>query len=265
MLKRFLQSTYFTSISKNDIDFLVDSNEIDYTMQPNKKLPISIENDGLSDAVVAFAYKPLYSREIIEEKTKDELNRRFKSEFLFVPAPQNEANKKANIKRFIANREFRIQFSEDMVMTNIVGRYAGWTRYGELLQAIMEILDGVTYKVAYVRYVSLFDNVSIFDQVEGGGLRITTLPDFQGTEFNFRCNINDSENHNAVATIRLTNNKVFPERTASVVDIMVEAKLPNESTQTAWEYLHFLHYHEKNLFFLMMKEDFINHHNPVYD
>lgn len=234
-------------------------------MQQNQKLPISIDNDGLSDAVVALAYKPKYDSEIIEENLIEALNKRFKPEFVFVPAPQNKVNEKAGIKRFIANHDFRIQFSRTMVMTNIVSHYAGWANYSELLKVIMEVLDGVAYNVAYVRYVSLFDNVSIFDQVEGGGLRITTLPDFQGTEFNFRCNIDDANQRHGVATIRLTNNKVLPERTASVVDIMVEAQLPNTSPQTAWEYLHFLHYHEKNLFFLMMKEEFINLHNPVYE
>ena len=234
-------------------------------MQPNKQLPKSIENDGLSDAVVALAFKPDFGREKVEEKLIDVLNKRNKSKFVFVPAPQNEANKKANITRFIANRDFRIQFSETMVMTNIVDHYSGWASYGDLLKIIIEVLEGAAYKVAYVRYVSLFDNVSIFDQVEGGGLRITTLPDFQGTEFNFRCNIEDGNQRKGVATIRLTNNKVMPERVASVVDIMVEAQLPNEKPETAWEYLNFLHYHEKNLFFLMMKEDFINLHNPVYE
>lgn len=234
-------------------------------MQPDKQLPISIENDGLSDAVVALAYKPKYDSEVIEDNLIEALNKRFKPEFVFVPAPQNEANEKAGVKRFIANRDFRIQFSRTMVMTNIVSHYAGWANYTELLKVIMEVLDGVAYNAAYVRYVSLFDDVSIFDQVEGGGLRITTLPDFQGTEFNFRCNIYDDKQRHGVATIRLTNNKIMPERVASVVDIMVEAKLPNESPQTAWEYLHFLHYHEKNLFFLMMKEEFINQHNPVYE
>lgn len=234
-------------------------------MQPDQKLPISIENDGLSDAVVALSYKPKYDSEVIEEQLIVALNKRFRPEFVFVPAPQNEANEKAGIKRFIANRDFRIQFSRTMVMTNIVGHYAGWDNYAELLKVIMEVLDGVAYHVAYVRYVSLFDNVSIFDQVEGGGLRITTLPDFHGTEFNFRCNIEDDKQRHGVATIRLTNNKKLPERVASVVDIMVEAQLPDNSPQTAWEYLHFLHYHEKNLFFLMMKEEFINQHNPVYE
>ena len=234
-------------------------------MKPDGKLPISIENDGLTDAVVALAYKPLYSREVVEDKLIEYLNRRIKPEFSFVPAPQNDANKRAGITRFIANRDFRIQFSETMVMTNIVNHYAGWERYSELLEIILEVLEGVAYKVVYVRYVSLFDNVSIFDQVEGNGLRITTLPQFYGTEFNFRCNIEDSSNRKGVATIRLTNNKQFSERNASVVDIMVESKLPDEKTKTARGYLNFLHFHEKNLFFLMMKEDFINQHNPVYE
>lgn len=234
-------------------------------MQSNQKLPISIENDGLSDAVVALTFKPEYGREKVEENLIEVLNKRYKPGFQFVPAPQNEANIKANITRFIANRDFRIQFSETMVMTNIVNHYVGWNTYSDLLRTIMEVLGSVTYKVAYVRYVSLFDNVSIFDQVEGGGLRITTLPDFQGTEFNFRCNIDDSKQRHGVATIRLTNNKALPERVASVVDIMVEAQVPDGSPETTWEYLNFLHFHEKNLFFLMMKEDFINQHNPVYE
>lgn len=233
-------------------------------MQANQKLPKSIENDGLSDAVVALVFKPEYSREKVEDKLIQVLNKRYKPEYQFVPAPQNEANKKANITRFIANRDFRIQFSETMVMVNIVSRYSGWGLYTDLLKTIMEVLEGVIYKKAYVRYVSLFDNVSIFDQVEGEGLRINTLPDFQGTEFNFRCSVDDDHLH-GIATIRLTNNKVLPERVASVVDIMVEANISDGSSQTAWKYLNFLHFHEKNLFFLMMKEDFINQHNPVYE
>lgn len=234
-------------------------------MQPNQKLPKRIENDGLRDAVVALSLKPVYGREKMEEDIIEALNKHYAPEFKFVPAPQNEANRKANITRFIANRDFRIQFSENMVMTNIVSRYVGWEVYSKLLKTIIDTLGSVDYKVAYLRYVSLFEDVSIFEQVEGSGLRITTLPDFQGTEFNFRCNIDDDKQHHSVATIRLTNNKTFPEQIASVVDIMVEAQIPNGSSQMVWEYLNFLHYHEKNLFFLMMKEDFINQHNPVYE
>lgn len=234
-------------------------------MNPNSRLPISIENDGLADAVVALGYKPVYSREVMEEKLIQTLNKRMKPEFQFVPAPQNEANKRANITRFIANQEFRIQFSENMVMTNVVGHYSGWKNYSDLLQLIMHELEGVSYQVAYVRYVSLFDNISIFDYLEGDGLQIKTLPNFMGTEFNFRCKVDDMSHSNVVATVRLTNNKQWEDRNASVVDILVEAKLPSGGTEVAWDYINYLHYHEKNLFFLMMKEEFVNQHNPSYE
>ena len=85
-------------------------------MQPNQKLPKSIDNDGLRDAVVALSFKPIFGREKMEEDIIEVLNKHYKPEFQFVPAPQNEANRKANITRFIANRDFRIQFSETMVM-----------------------------------------------------------------------------------------------------------------------------------------------------
>lgn len=234
-------------------------------MKSESKLPISIENDGLSDAVVALGYKPLYSREVLEEKLIIELNKHFTPEFKFVPSPQNEANIRAGITRFIANSNFRIQFLDNMVMTNMVFRYLGWTSYLELLKVVMSVLGDVAYKVAYVRYVSLFEDVSIFDQIEGDGLRITTLPRFQGTEFNFRCSVENSSHPNVVATVRLTNEKQIEQRKASVVDIMVEAKLPTEQRADAWDYINYLHYHEKNLFFLMMKEEFINKHNPRYE
>lgn len=235
-------------------------------MDPKKEMPLRIENDGLANALVILTYSSNYNREYIEARIQATLNDIFKTNFQKVMMPQPVTIEGEQIDHFIANRDFRIQVTKSMININIVKNYIGWQNYSSLIRAILDSLnDDVIYHVAQIRYMSLFDDMSIFKELDGE-FKFEHIPVFYGTQLNFRCNANNEQNGmHCVLTVRITDKAQIGERLHSIIEICAETKLENANKQKTFENLNYLHYNEKRMFFTLLKESFINQHNPVYE
>lgn len=231
-------------------------------------IPSKIENDGLLNAVVYLSFKTDYNESFIDSKLSDFFGTQTE-DWQKVEAP-NAGKTVGGVKvpvRFFANRIYKIQVSDTEIAFNFNDRYPGWDAYRRLIERVVGVLNGIiTIKSIVVNYVSTFKNIRIFDYIDGE-IKLNNLPQFFGTQYNFRCQVHNERGHEANAILSLTNEEPIQgsftegiQDTQSIVNI----KVSGEPSGDYLEYLNFLHETEKDLFYRIVNQEFVDSHNPTY-
>lgn len=226
------------------------------------RMPVRLERDGLKDAIVRIRFKTFYNEGYLVEKLiKNNALINSDEPLIQIPAP----TEKNNIPIFlIGNSIYRIQITSDTISFNFVRAYPLWINYWSFIKSCLNILgDDIESTFISLQYISCFENESIFDNIDGD-ISLKYLPRFAGSEFSFSCHVHEKE-FDATALIRITDNiKTDPNTTTSVMNISLQGSV-NKTKSTFDDYVSFLHKHEKNLFFLLIKEDYIKSLGPHYE
>lgn len=222
------------------------------------KQPLYLDNDGLRDSIVEIYY--INSPFRVEHIAKKILETNGMESFRMV-----EDNNNGNV--FLQNDLYRIQIRPDCVSFNNIKKYQRWPNYSQLIQKVTDSvlsLEGITLARQMIRYISMYPNVSIFDNLNGKKMELNAFPRIDGTEIRFKMVIADKDNHFGVATIRLTDNLPSnkPEIKVSVVDIQIDTATSNEKQQVTLE---FLHREERNLFFSLLAKQYIDSLGAHYE
>lgn len=223
-------------------------------MKPNL-IPTRLENDGLTNAIIEVLYRTDYNASYIIKTIRDRSDAlQLEEPLTIIPLPTKQ-NEESNL--FLGNSQYRIQVTDKLISFNFVRQYTLWPSYFEFVIGVLQLIEEkVQFLGASVRYISQFNRISIFDQLDGS-FRFNNLPPFAGSKFNFKCRINDGA-YAGDAIIAITDTIIVDrENSFSVVDVLVSGDLKEKTLDYLKRYLNFLHKHEKNLFFLMIKEDFI--------
>lgn len=214
-----------------------------------KVQPKYLERDGLRDSVVEMFYNnPIYR---VEHIVKTILNGGDMEDFLTI----SEAN-----CIYLKNEVYRVQVREDGISFNNIKDYQRWPNYGKFIQKIIErilTLPDIRVERQMIRYISMYPSVSIFDQLNGKKLELNLYPRIDGTEIRFKMGVTDDNRHFGMATIRITDNLPSKKRDlkVSVVDIQIDTATDNDHQNETME---FLHTQERNIFFSLLSEEFIN-------
>lgn len=222
------------------------------------KQPKYLERDGLRDSIVEVNIKnPSYLnarivKSILEEGDMND----------FQTIEDSGSN-----SIFLQNDVYRVQVRTDCISFNNTKAYQKWPNYGTFIQKVIGrvlTLNEVVVERLMLRYISMYPGVSIFDNLNGKKLDLNAFPQIDGTEIRFKMGIADKEGHLGLATIRLTDNLPSnkPEIKVSVVDIQLETKANNEMQK---EMLEFLHTEEKNLYFSLLSDKFIESLGAHYE
>lgn len=231
-------------------------------MRPNL-IPTRLDNDGLSNAIVEIHFNTDYNASFIQNIIKDgSESLGVKEPLMLIPLPEKQKN---DNNFFLGNSEYRIQVTDKMISFNFVRKYTLWPNYFGFMLEVLNLIDAkVSFLGSSVRYISQFNRISIFEQLDGN-FGFSFLPTFAGSEFKFKCHVSD-KSYDADAIIAITDTIIVDrENSFSVVDIVVGGELKERSLDYLKKYLDFLHKHEKNLFFLMMKEEFVKSLGAHYE
>lgn len=233
-------------------------------------MPVSLEHDGLNDAVVSIKYVSDYNVRYISQNILAAINCNDDNPFVEIPTKdKNVANeslsyKDSNDKILMANPIYRILVSENSVTFNFSQSYPGWKKYSNLIKRVLSSISQVKLQGVYLKYMSCFKNTDIFKALDGT-IKLNQLPNFNGSVFNFSCNCNREREPIAEATIKLTNNKQIKDSTVSIVEVSIAGKTGDYQLEECLQLLSECHKFEKNLFFLLLSEEFINTLNPHYE
>lgn len=233
-------------------------------------IPVSLEHDGLKDAVVSVNYVSDYNVRYISQNILAAINSNNDNPFVEIPtkdksvANESLSYKDSNDKILMANPIYRILVSEDRVTFNFTKKYPGWNSYSNLINIVLNSIGQVKLKGVYLQYMSCFENTDIFNALDGT-INFNQLPNFNGSVFNFSCNCNKKDEPIAEATIKLTNNKQIQNSSFSIIEVAIAGKIGDYHLEECLQLLSECHKFEKHLFFLLLSEEFINTLNPHYE
>ena len=233
-------------------------------------MPVSLEHDGLKDAVVSVNYVSDYNVRYISQNILAAINSNNENPFVEIPtkdksvANESLSYKDSNDKILMANPIYRILVSEDRVTFNFTNKYPGWNSYSNLINIVLNSIGQVNLQGVYLQYMSCFENTDIFKALDGT-IKLNQLPNFNGSVFNFSCNCNKKDEPIAEATIKLTNNKQIQNSSVSIIEVAIAGKIGDYHLEECLQLLSECHKFEKHLFFLLLSEEFINTLNPHYE
>lgn len=156
-------------------------------------MPVSLEHDGLKDAVVSVNYVSDYNVRYISQNILAAINSNNDDPFEEIPtkdksvANESLSYKDSNDKILMANPIYRILVSEDRVTFNFTKKYPGWNSYSNLIKIVLNSIGQVNLRGVYLQYISCFENTDIFQELDGT-IKLNQLPNFNGSVFNFSCN-----------------------------------------------------------------------------
>ncbi len=231
------------------------------------KQPIYLDNDHIVESIISFKIVSFFNDSYIVSHITEALNRQNTN-------PQfNEFNtdtsKYGNISLF-SNGVFSFFIKNGVLQLNCVEKYRGWSKYSKFLSDMLEILGTieVKYKDLQIRYISIFEEISIFDKIDGN-VKLNAFPNFENVKLSFSFAIvgnPEKSIRNPFAHIEARN--WIPSRNgdehASVVDITVQGNYEFNNKDVLFNAIEYYHEQEKNIFFSFISNNFINELGPHY-
>ena len=238
------------------------------------KLPKKISPCSIREAVVEFRFEPKIPCEMVTGVVAH----LFKDEYLSVESlpvtelpmaiRNNDPGLKFSPELRLKSSHYKIQVGPRSLAVICPKEYTGWRNYfGEIKKIFGKVnrLDVVARPVRIgLRYIAFFEGVDIFSKTNVElkmsknsliGQKNILMSEFDYN--NFGCVVQMNSN---IPTI---NNNL----SGSSIDIDI-AKTYKKQTGFADQYLqHIEHAHktQKNIFFSLLKDDFLENYNPEYD
>lgn len=237
-------------------------------MDTRKGIPKKITPDCLVDSVVEFDIETDYKDEFIERIVYDSIRASYPDdEFRIYPM-----NGKEEGKHFLANDKFRVYVCSNLISFNIVSQYPGWNILNRFIKDALQGLYNVekpmlNFQQVRIKYVSRFPNISIFEVWDGDPIKLNQIPPFLGREFSFNFSIFSKEKQLlAEANVKLNDQLPFDQGKGvySRIYVALQAVKGNGDWSTVYEQLQLLHYNEKEVFFRLLSQEFVDKLNPEW-
>lgn len=232
-----------------------------------KDAPKKIKKDGLVNVVVKLHLVPVFTRVSLEKKIEEAFQAmgqtlgKYTIRNRMVPPNDNNLH-------FFSNQVYKILVEETCISFNIVDKYPGWEDMKAFIESVLAILPELYYSKVSIQYVSVFEEVLIFNQLEGN-VSLPHFDQFVGSELNFHYAHKEKDIEVALVDVRLTNNMLNPQydKHASMTDIRV--RCGNKNTEWTKDEmlnrLELVHKVQHRCFFELLTKEFIDSREPVYE
>lgn len=163
----------------------------------------------------------------------------------------------------ISNNDFVIQLGSDVFSINSFPNYVGWTRYSEqifnVLHRIEELKIINTISRLGLRYINFFEG-NIFDNIN-----LSICINSQSINFKNTVIRTEITQDNFVSTLQVANNIWNKKQYGSIIDIdtFKDSEL-NDFFASKEGLINDAHTKEKELFFNLLKEDYLVKFNPEF-
>ena len=235
-------------------------------------IPIKIEPDNIVDSIILLQFETEYNKKKIESELASFLNDTY-SDNHFLPTPLRKKDLESMNQTdadgcFYSDGVVKVLVAEDKLVINCLNGYPGWNEVlKKLVYGLINVFHQryVRFTKVGVRYISMLKNESLIDNLDGE-IRFNNFQVFNGATYNFSCAASDN-NHNAEVNVRLTEKAKYETGLASIVDIEVFSDTDNFSQKTineVQEYVEYCHAIEKDVFYRLLSENYVNSHNPVW-
>lgn len=250
------------------------------TMNALKKLPTKVD-DRLTDAIVQFRFDADWPFELLVGVFSDTVKDIFEVDFTnfnrhkerLASLSSSDLKIAFNPPIVLSNQKIKLSFQPEFAITfNIEKEYVGWSYYQPLISDTLTKLFN-TQKIngftrIGVRFISQYPGVELFDEIKMGA--VVDLTGFTGHATTLRTEISGNGFTaivQAANMIRIQNRegRGIKDVPTSLLDIDVfERFFEPVKLDEALVVMNNLHQKEKELFFALLKPDFLKSLNPVY-
>lgn len=231
------------------------------------KIPKKISPDNIKEAIIQIRFEPNCPTELVLGKFNHICSELL--DFVSTKVTREENNSliiENNTGGFFIDKSelFKVEINGDSITFNTqVDDYPGWEKYSNFINSIIEkCTKNELFKQIHrigVRYISHFDNITIFDKLKVNiSVPFTNLND----STQFRSEFLYNEYRVILTILNHINNK---EIKTSVIDIDV-IKQVNSSPKVCNlnECIESSHFTQKEIFFNLLSDEFLNTLNPEY-
>ena len=228
------------------------------------RLPTSLEHCYIENSIVQFNYKTPFFWKYVQQKIVESMTAKG-FELDEYPLVGDEMGKELSKEKmsFFTDREFKFLVEGRCISFNCVSDYSGWARYSFFIRMAMQAMpvQDLEFKSVYIRYISRYDGVPIFQKLDGG-VSMNQFQDVNGAEIRFPV----KEVNGISGLVRLTNmmQSIDGQHQASFADVELSYSLNTNSIDEALTACDMIHESEKKNFFRTISEEFVHELGPTY-
>ncbi len=236
-----------------------------------KKIPKKITPCPINEAIFELRFESNLSAEIIPGILFNELNSEFPTieRLPILEMPQVIRDSNPNLKysphHVFQSEEYRFQVGPNAFSLICPKEYVGWGNFKEKIEFILEAVKAVSLIKQPVRtglrYINLFENKNIFESLKIDlsidGNPLIDHQNYIRSEF-------DYSGYKCLLSIS-NQSKTADADQASVVDIDIIKKISNEGDINYPDIITKSHTTEKEIFFSLLKEEYLETFNPEYE
>ncbi|WP_455643795.1 TIGR04255 family protein [Parabacteroides sp.] len=236
-------------------------------------IPIKIDNDGIVDSIVMLQFVTDYNQKKLDTELQSFLNKTLTDNGFFPTPLRRKDVKEINTPNkdgvFYSNGVLKVLIDGDKFVVNCLEEYPGWNDVlGKFVLGIINVFQQRFVRFMYVgvRYISILKNESLIENLDGE-IKFNNFNVFNGANYNFTCSASDNKSHQAQIAVHLTEKAKYEGGLASIVDIEVNSNLEESNINTAedvFEHLSYCHTVEKDIFYRLLSDSYVDFHNPVW-
>lgn len=184
---------------------------------------------------------------------------------LQIPEPIRNIDPNLKFKPYykISNEEYVVQIGPDVLSIASFPQYAGWKKFSTIISDVLERIENTTViknvSRVGIRYINFFD-YNIFDKINLNVQINNSLIDYRSTVV--KTEILQDE---YISTLQIANSVSNKSKVGSVIDIDTSINvILDDFFKNKEDIINKGHQFEKELFFNLLKDDFLKSLNPEY-
>ena len=236
-----------------------------------ERIPKALKECHVVNSYINMYFESKYNALYITNLLIDGLNADHKDDIFKCVQIDFDEKSTENTTSFYHNSQIKIKVEDTVISLNCNGKYPGWDivyKYiKEVLYKVQSIDGNIKFPIAEVDYMSAFLDVQIFQKLENE-VNLINIPNFDNMKLEFECEFQGldlSAERAKVHTIIQNNVPVNKDHKASIFNIKVTHRNKERTTEVLLQDIPILHKAEKDLFFNLISEDYINEWKPIYE
>lgn len=225
------------------------------------KIPKKLGNCTIENSLYVFEFTTPFNRQYIEDTilSKFAQNDRHFERYPLANEPSNKDNSALSC---YTDHVFKFIVEDNRITFNIVDKYPQWAAMGSFIVEVITNFpsEGLSFKSVTTRYISRYENIPLFNNLNGE-VHLNAFNHIFGAELRYPLVYGQQ----IKGLVRITN--LLPQGKnlfSSFADVEIHKELQNGNIEDALTSCNEIHTLEKENFFKLLSEDFLNSLNPEY-
>ena len=228
-------------------------------------MPIALEHCFIENSIVVFYYNTPYHWTHIQKMVVEAFANEGENLDEYPLVNEKEMNPDGDAQKVcFSTGELKLLVEGKRISFNCVSSYPGWEAYRRFIRIAMRAIpnEELQFLSVGVRYISRYENIPIFPKLDGQ-VSLNQYQDVNGAEIRFPIR----EIGNITGLVRVTNMLLSKDggTSSSYADVDIRKEHHTNSVDEIIDICEEIHYKEKQYFFKLISNDFVQELGPVYE